>query len=770
MSEDSESNCSIEEEEFDEGSANDLEIAANFASQDIEVYSFLHKEVTVNSVNEFSTILNHHDMGIEDDDLAQDKDVMNSNQVPEVDSSETQDSDDSEEDVPLSKVPVEAWFSEEEEDFEKSASGPPRTKNEVKNVVEELVVVKDITVSENDTLIHIGHVLYSIEAEYSIIVQGIQNKSPLEEGSVLCLTDRVLLGRVYEIFGPISSPYYVVKCGTVETVPKKNDGKNWRNTNVKAGKKKKNRNSRGRGRGNDPQVQQVDNTLLNKDIDYEEKNIAMDINTTIDTNNLDEEDHNSIVVNTIVNLNNPTDFHIKVETGDNTERNINIDKKDEEGIIPLLQSKRQSQNEDLHLNDIQNQHEDQQGLEEVFENIVVQKMPNVTPGALVYCVQNHSNFVTPSSLNELKRMKGTDASNIFDEEIGLSDQEFSDDEQERVARQQRKRVVAGRVKRIQSTTEINSCDEEFGDFLPTQGRSDRGRGGGHRGRSTSGHGVRQGTVRNKSSGRGGRGGEEEGRGDPPYQKSNSGSSGRNASSNASIGSGWAGRTDRAGTTQSYANGANGPCHHHHQQQQYQSQQPTQSLYSYPNTFSYLDSSNGPRNASLGYGNSSLSLPWPGFQGNFPTSNEPNFPLTQPGIIDVSRPHPAYGHSHTTYERHNHESYRNGPMNTASASMSRPLSTNNIHPYDNNFHSQQQPHQRALSQQQQQQSLNFSLSHHPSLLVHPEDPQRYPPINSTSGEGMVPNMNYQEYQRRLHQQQQRSLPPYYESTPSSYPPY
>ncbi|CDH48446.1 hypothetical protein RO3G_06884 [Lichtheimia corymbifera JMRC:FSU:9682] len=64
-------------------------------------------------------------------------------------------------------------------------------------------------------------------------------------------------------------------------------------------------------------------------------------------------------------------------------------------------------------------------------------------GAPVYYVPSYSRTqVVPT--DELKRQKGTDASNAFDEEINESEQEFSDDEQEMTFRRLQKQKKSGK--------------------------------------------------------------------------------------------------------------------------------------------------------------------------------------------------------------------------------------------------------------------------------------------------------------------------------------
>lgn len=53
---------------------------------------------------------------------------------------------------------------------------------------------------------------------------------------------------------------------------------------------------------------------------------------------------------------------------------------------------------------------------------------NITPGANVFCVPDRSTFLFTSALRQIK---GSDASNVYDEEVDDKEMEFSDDEDER---------------------------------------------------------------------------------------------------------------------------------------------------------------------------------------------------------------------------------------------------------------------------------------------------------------------------------------------------
>ena len=116
---------------------------------------------------------------------------------------------------------------------------PPRTKNEIS--LEEPVQV--LVESEEDlnllgsledmnsdkcvleggllhSLIAVGEVLYALPDTFTVVVQGggegvnIESNI-LNEGSILFREDGVVLGRVHEVFGPVTLPFYLVRLDIV---------------------------------------------------------------------------------------------------------------------------------------------------------------------------------------------------------------------------------------------------------------------------------------------------------------------------------------------------------------------------------------------------------------------------------------------------------------------------------------------------------------------------------------------------------------------------
>lgn len=130
-----------------------------------------------------------------------------------VESSSSSDSSDSEEEVITKKQYNKQskqihWLTEEE--GEDMATGPLKTKNEIDEVVEPLDH-SHIEIRDTADLTCIGEVMYRIDHECVVVIQADYTTSPLNEGSIICNIDGKVLGKVQEIFGPITTPFYTVR-------------------------------------------------------------------------------------------------------------------------------------------------------------------------------------------------------------------------------------------------------------------------------------------------------------------------------------------------------------------------------------------------------------------------------------------------------------------------------------------------------------------------------------------------------------------------------
>lgn len=211
------------------------------------------------------------------------------------------------------------WLCDDEADTGDSGLKAPRTKNEVEeqaDTPEERFV--DIKAEE---LVLAGVVATRIDGEHAILIRSEPTSTPLNEGSTLCLGDGKVFGKVHEVFGPITAPFYIVR---------------WTESSALSDEAKDNQ--------------------IEKQIDGEVTVVKDDIASVIS---------------------------------------------------------------------------------------------GITLGMQVYSIRRLAQFIAPASL---LRSKGSDASNLFDEEVAAEEQEFSDDEAELVARQARNQLRKG--KRIEASSEV----------------------------------------------------------------------------------------------------------------------------------------------------------------------------------------------------------------------------------------------------------------------------------------------------------------------------
>jgi rRNA processing protein Gar1 len=188
---------------------NDLDFIASYAV-DVPLFQVAHhssqKGTDITSNNAQSAV-------IESDNDSEDEAENDMEIQDEVDSSSSSDSDS--EDETLTAGQRKSRFGGKltsmltEEEDEDQAVGPPRTKNEVLETV--LYPDNGVKVTAQDVLANIGEVMYRIDHECVVVVQAKHTTHPLNEGSVLCSDKGVVLGRIHEVFGPITTPFYIVR-------------------------------------------------------------------------------------------------------------------------------------------------------------------------------------------------------------------------------------------------------------------------------------------------------------------------------------------------------------------------------------------------------------------------------------------------------------------------------------------------------------------------------------------------------------------------------
>ncbi|XP_027347112.1 H/ACA ribonucleoprotein complex non-core subunit NAF1-like [Abrus precatorius] len=105
---------------------------------------------------------------------------------------------------------------EHDDEDDDDAGGPIRSKNELQNLPP--VPSVDAALEPQHQMRSVGIVTSIIGAQ--VIVEGVEKHDPLNEGSILWLTEsRKPLGLVDEIFGPVKNPFYVVRYNSESEVP-----------------------------------------------------------------------------------------------------------------------------------------------------------------------------------------------------------------------------------------------------------------------------------------------------------------------------------------------------------------------------------------------------------------------------------------------------------------------------------------------------------------------------------------------------------------------
>ncbi|KAK6141128.1 hypothetical protein DH2020_025135 [Rehmannia glutinosa] len=94
--------------------------------------------------------------------------------------------------------------------------GPITSKNELKDLPPVPPVT--VTLQPHHQTLPVGVILSIIGAQ--VIVEGVEKHNPLNEGSILWITEsRSPLGIIDEIFGPVKNPYYIVRYNSEDEVP-----------------------------------------------------------------------------------------------------------------------------------------------------------------------------------------------------------------------------------------------------------------------------------------------------------------------------------------------------------------------------------------------------------------------------------------------------------------------------------------------------------------------------------------------------------------------
>ena len=171
-----------------------------------------------------------------DDSDSESSDEEDLNQLDQADnhSSSSEDSEDGiicNNNKTISKEGLDDWLLSEDE-ININTNTLPKTKNELDEIIETPHILHINPTTEKVLLI--GSIVSHIQSEYTIVIQGnhihTATMKPLNEGSHLCQENGQIIGKVHELFGPLTAPFYTVKYNSNNNTH--NNNKSSHNTNT----------------------------------------------------------------------------------------------------------------------------------------------------------------------------------------------------------------------------------------------------------------------------------------------------------------------------------------------------------------------------------------------------------------------------------------------------------------------------------------------------------------------------------------------------------
>ncbi len=202
-----------------------IEDQENIVTDDLEyIAKFAEIPVYVSDLTSPPEVIANSKMDADSDDGDEEEDAMEQNKSETSSTeSESEEESEAEEIIHSKKKGMKSLLTEEEEDV-LNADEPPRTKHEIVND-EDIVDTSDPNQTETtpqspefpqrieniQLLSKVGYVLSSIPSEKTIVIQAYPTITPLNESSIICNEYGVVLGKISEVFGPVSTPFYIVR-------------------------------------------------------------------------------------------------------------------------------------------------------------------------------------------------------------------------------------------------------------------------------------------------------------------------------------------------------------------------------------------------------------------------------------------------------------------------------------------------------------------------------------------------------------------------------
>ncbi|RLN89351.1 hypothetical protein BBJ28_00018209 [Nothophytophthora sp. Chile5] len=198
----------------------DLAVAAQYAESEIQSVAAQFANTTMESGPTASASISNEAIDAMDEDSGktESKDGTEQDKPSTGGAGASSDSEDSsdedEEDRDKLRADIEAAMEKEDA----KSAGPLKTVNEVSALP---VREPNVELTADCPIAHCGSILNASVPGLMLTIKSNPNTQPLDEGSVLCLEDRTVLGCVDEVFGPVLMPMYVVRFESAAKMPEK---------------------------------------------------------------------------------------------------------------------------------------------------------------------------------------------------------------------------------------------------------------------------------------------------------------------------------------------------------------------------------------------------------------------------------------------------------------------------------------------------------------------------------------------------------------------
>ena len=191
-------------------SVNDLDVAAAAAAADLEVMAppmpraVIHHPVAFNRVEPQRliylrlSVIGDHVMPVLE--VAAEEDTSSSDE-----SMDDSDEEESIHDLEEIRDMINKAMNEEDDDYGARA---PSAVHDL-GLPDQPLSMEGVMVTTDEAIEPAGSVLSVFDG--MVVVQGLESQRALDESSVLCLEDRSLIGRIEEVFGPITQPLYALR-------------------------------------------------------------------------------------------------------------------------------------------------------------------------------------------------------------------------------------------------------------------------------------------------------------------------------------------------------------------------------------------------------------------------------------------------------------------------------------------------------------------------------------------------------------------------------